>query len=93
MSAQLIKCEAFQDLRVGIDTVLVLDYWALYLRKMIQRRNSLEKQLKPKKICLVLMNCNLPAQKAECLQGRRRGANRLHQRTASQIIVMCSYII
>ena len=47
-SSHLMVCQAYQDLREGIDPELVLEDRAPYLRKVIQRRNSLEKQLKHK---------------------------------------------
>ena len=48
-SDHLMVCQAYQDLREGMDPVLILEDRAPYLRQVIQRRSRLEEQLRQRR--------------------------------------------
>ena len=47
-SDHLLDCRVYRDLREGLDPELVVADRATYLRKVIQRRTALERQLRLK---------------------------------------------
>ena len=47
-SKHLLDCAIYRDLREGLDPELVVADRATYLRKVIQRRTALERQLSDK---------------------------------------------